>query len=173
MSTTTETDIDLTQVLTRLDDLESKEAIEQIMVAYFAAADAEVDKGVKVAALFTSDGVWESVGPHGNPDWKAVGHEQLVKKFDRNNDRMPFAAHFLTNGSVTIDPEDRDRAIGTWTYFQACTYRGEQALWIAGSYANDFRRVDETWLMSHLRVRNFFTTPFDKGWVEVEHMETP
>lgn len=169
----TVTDVDLGQVLARLDRLESKEAIEQIMVAYFAAADAKEDKGVKVASLFTEDGQWESVGPHGNPGWKAVGREQLVTKFNRNHDRMPFAAHFLTNGSVQLDPDDPDRATGTWMYFQACTYRGEQALWIAGSYANDFERVDGEWLMSHLRVHNFFTTPFDKGWVEVEHMETP
>ncbi len=157
-------------MLRRLDELESKAAIEQLMVAYMAAADRKVDKGLHVAALFTEDGRWESVGPHGNPDWAAAGRQALVRKFDRNVDRMPFAAHFLTNGAVTLDG---DTARGRWMYFQACTYRGDQPLWIAGSYDNEFRRVDGVWLMSHLRVNNFFTTPFDKGWVAVPHMETP
>jgi len=162
-----------TQLLARLDELESKAEIEQVMVAYMAAADRTTDKGVHIAALFTDNGAWESVGPHGNPGWAAIGRPALVKKFDRNVDRMPFAAHFLTNGSITIDPADPNRASGTWMYFQACTYRSDQPLWIAGSYANDFERVDGVWLLSYLRVNNFFTTPFDKGWVEVPHMETP
>jgi hypothetical protein len=157
-------------VLRRLDELESKAAIEQLMVAYMAAADRQADKGIYVAALFTEDGRWDSVGPHGNPDWTAVGRDALIRKFDRNVDRMPFAAHFLTNGTVQLDG---DTATGQWMYFQACTYRGDQPLWIAGSYDNEFRRVDGTWLISHLRVNNFFTTPFDKGWVAVPHMETP
>jgi len=157
-------------VLRRLDELESKAAIEQLMVSYMAAADRQADKGIYVAALFTEDGRWDSIGPHGNPDWTAVGRDALIRKFDRNVDRMPFAAHFLTNGTVQLDG---DTATGQWMYFQACTYRGDQPLWIAGSYDNEFRRVDGSWLISHLRVNNFFTTPFDKGWVAVPHMETP
>jgi hypothetical protein len=168
----TETAIDA-RLLARLDELESKAEIEQVMVAYMAAADRTENKGIHIAALFTDDGAWESVGPHGNPGWAAVGRPALVKKFDRNVDRMPFAAHFLTNGSITLDPDNPGRATGTWMYFQACTYRGDQPLWIAGSYENDFRRVDGVWLLSYLRVNNFFTTPFEKGWVEVPHMDTP
>ena len=158
------------EVLRRLDEMESKAAIEQLMVAYMTAADRKADKGVHIAALFTEDGRWDSVGPHGNPDWTAVGREALIRKFDRNVDRMPFAAHFLTNGAVQLDG---DTATGRWMYFQACTYRGNQPLWIAGSYDNEFRRCDGRWLISQLRVCNFFTTPFGKGWVAVPHMETP
>ncbi len=162
--------ISLDALVRRLDELESKAAIEQLMVSYMAAADRDQDKGEHIAALFTEDGRWESVGPHGNPAWAAEGRAALVRKFDRNVDRMPFAAHFLTNGAIELDGET---AIGRWMYFQACTYRGDQPLWIAGKYENDFSRVDGVWLMSHLRVHNFFTTPFDKGWVAVPHMDTP
>jgi hypothetical protein len=157
-------------VLDRLGLLESRQEIEGLMVAYMAACDREADKGHHVSVLFAEDGRWESVGAHGNPGWLAVGREALVTKFDRNVDRMPFAAHFLTNGAIDIEG---DTARGRWMYFQACTYRGDQPLWIAGSYDNDFRRVGGRWLISHLRVNNFFTTPYDKGWVAVPHMETP
>jgi hypothetical protein len=160
----------LAALLRRVDELESREAIAGLMTAYMAAADAKADKGVRVAALFTEDGQWESVGPHGNPGWAAQGRAALVSKFDRNVGRMPFAAHFVTNPAVRLDG---DSARGQFMYFQACTYRGDQPLWIAGSYDNDFRRVDSRWLISHLRVRNFFTTPFDQGWVKVPHMDTP
>ena len=157
-------------VLRRLDELESREAITGLMVDYMAATDAKEDKGIKVARLFTEDGSWESVGPHGNPGWAATGHEALIKKFDRNVARMPFSAHFVTNPAIDLDG---DVARGRFMYFQACTYRGDQPLWIAGSYDNDFRRVDGKWLISYMRVHNFFTTPFDQGWVKVPHMDTP
>lgn len=164
------TTIDVTSLLERLDALESREAIAGLMTSYMAATDAPSGKGAKVAVLFTEDGRWESVGPHGNPGWAAVGHEALIAKFDRNVDRMPFSAHFVTNAAVHLDG---DTARGQFMYFQACTYRGDQPLWIAGSYDNDFRRVDGRWLLSHMRVRNFFTTPFDQGWVKVPHLQTP
>ncbi|CAN3126281.1 nuclear transport factor 2 family protein [Mycobacterium sp. smrl_JER01] len=163
-------DATVTRLLARLDALESREAITDLMVSYMAATDAKEGKGEKVARLFTEDGRWQSVGPHGNPDWAAVGRPALVTKFDRNVDRMPFSAHFVTNPAVELDG---DTVRGRFMYFQACTYRGDQPLWIAGSYDNDFRRVDGQWLISHMRVHNFFTTPFDKGWVTVPHMQTP
>jgi hypothetical protein len=162
--------VDLTSLLGRLDALESREAIAGLMTSYMAATDAPSGKGARVAVLFTEDGRWESVGPHGNPGWAAVGHEALIAKFDRNVERMPFSAHFVTNPAVQLDG---DTARGRFMYFQACTYRGDQPLWIAGSYDNDFRRVDGRWLLSHMRVHNFFTTPFDKGWVDVPHLQTP
>jgi hypothetical protein len=169
-TTTTLPTSDLTAVLARLDALESEKAITGLMVDYMAATDSVADKGAKVARLFTDDGAWESVGPHGNPGWAAVGHEALTTKFDRNVERMPFSAHFVTNAAVELDG---DSARGRFMYFQACTYRGDQPLWIAGSYDNDFRRVDGRWLLSYMRVRNFFTTPFDQGWVAVPHLQTP
>jgi SnoaL-like domain len=162
--------VDLTALLARLDALESREAIVGLMTSYMAATDARSDKGAKVAALFTEDGRWESVGPHGNRGWAAEGHEALITKFDRNVERMPFSAHFVCNPAVRLDG---DTARGTFMYFQACTYRGDQPLWIAGSYENDFRRVEGRWLLSHMRVHNFFTTPFDQGWVKVPHVQTP
>jgi hypothetical protein len=164
------TDVDLAQVLRRLDELESREAITGLMTSYMAATDSKADKGKKVAALFTDDGSWESVGPHGNPGWAATGHDALITKFDRNVERMPFSAHFVSNAAIQLDG---DEARGQFMYFQACTYREDQPLWIAGSYDNDFRRVDGQWLVSYMRVHNFFTTPFDQGWVKVPHMATP
>jgi hypothetical protein len=161
---------DLESILARLDALESKEAINGLMVSYMAATDSQADKGAKVAVLFTEDGRWQSVGPHGNTGWGAQGRAELTTKFDRNVERMPFSAHFVSNEAITLDG---DTATGRFMYFQACTYRGDQPLWIAGSYDNEFRRVDGQWLLSHMRVHNFFTTPFDQGWVKTPHMQTP
>lgn len=169
-ATTGDTSDDLTSILARLDGLESREQINGLMTSYMAATDAKEGKGEKVARLFAEFGRWQSVGPHGNPDWAAVGRPALVTKFDRNVERMPFSAHYVTNGAVQLSG---DTARGQFMYFQACTYREDQPLWIAGSYDNEFVRVDGQWLFSHMRVHNFFTTPFDQGWVAVPHLATP
>ena len=154
----------------RLALLEDRAAIEAVMVAYMAGCDRPAEKGKHVAACFTDEGRWESVGRHGNPDWTAVGRTAIEVKFDRNTERMPFSAHFLTNGAVTVEG---DRARGEWIYFQSATYRDGRALWIAGAYDNRFERTPQGWRIAHLRVSNFFTTPYDKGWGELAHMETP
>ncbi|HMG43755.1 MAG TPA: nuclear transport factor 2 family protein [Acidimicrobiales bacterium] len=163
-----------------LGDIGDERAIEALMVSYHVACDHPTDKGNQVAALFTEDGRWESVGAHGNPAWAAVGREALIPKFDRNHERMPFAVHHLTGGRIVLagDGAAATRtARGDWTYFQACTYRGTTPLWISGAYHVAFRREPSVaggrWLITHLQVENHFTTPFDRGWVEVPHVATP
>lgn len=153
-----------------LQALADRIAIEDVMVAYHRASDATVSKGDRVAELVTDDVVWEAVGRHAPPGWTAEGREALRARFDRNHERMPFALHHLTGGLVTVDG---DRAAGWWSYFQSCTHRGVTPLWIAGEYHVDLHRVGGRWLIAHLRVENHFTTPFDKGWVEVPHVATP
>ncbi len=150
--------------------VEDERAIEALMVAYHVACDHPTEKGARVAALFAEDGRWESVGPRANPAWAAVGRPALVAKFDRNHERMPFAVHHLTGGTVDVRG---DLATGSWRYFQSCTHRGTRALWIAGAYQVDLRREGGRWLIAHMRVENYFTTPYDRGWVEVPHVDTP
>lgn len=145
-------------------------AIEDVMVAYHRACDAHEGKGPRVAALFTEDGRWESVGRYATPGWEAVGREALEAKFDRNHERMPYALHHLTGGQVEVDG---DVASGWWSYFQHCTHRGTTPLWIAGEYHVGLRRDGARWLIAQMLVENHFTTPFDKGWVEVPHVATP
>jgi hypothetical protein len=145
-------------------------AINELMTEYNVACDAPGERGERVAACFTDAGRWESVGAHGNPAWAAAGRAALVQKFDRNIERMPFSAHFLTAGTVRVAG---DEAVGSWRYFQSATYRDGQALWIAGSYLADLSRVGRSWLIEHLRVENYFTTPYEAGWAQTPHVDTP
>jgi hypothetical protein len=160
-------DADLRQ---RLAVLEDQVAINDLMVEYNLACDEPLRKGERVAACFTEDGVWESIGVHGNPAWAAAGRAALAIKFDRNIERMPFSAHFLVGGTVRVAG---DEASGSWRYFQSATYRDGRALWIAGCYFVEFRRRERSWLIERLRVENYFTTPYEAGWAEMAHVDTP
>lgn len=154
----------------RLRLLEDRLALDDLMVAYNRALDVPTGKGSAVAACFTEDGSWASVGPHGDPALSASGHVALVAKFDRNTARMPFSAHFVGPGVVTVSG---DRAEGSWAYFQMATYRDGTALWIAGTYTGRFRRTGDGWRLAHLDVANWFTTPYEEGWGRVRHLPTP
>jgi hypothetical protein len=155
----------------RLRRLEDRAALEDAMVAYNRALDAPTGKGERVAACFTEDGQWDSVGPHGDPALSARGRPALVAKFDRNSARMPFSAHFVCAGQVTVLG---DEATGNWLYFQMATYRDGTALWIAGTYDVKFaRHARHGWRIARMQVANWFTTPYEQGWGRVEHLATP
>jgi hypothetical protein len=154
----------------RVDELESVQAINQLMTDYMYACDRPSDKGHYVGILFAPDGKWASFGELGKPTWGATGYDELKKKFDRNVERMPFSAHYCTNSAVTVDG---DTATGKWMYLQPCTYRDGTALWTAGEYANKFVRIDGKWLIAELTVSNYFTTPYDKGWAVTQEVDTP
>jgi SnoaL-like domain len=156
--------------LGRLRRLEDRVALEDLMIAYNRALDVPIGKGERVAACFTEDGQWDSVGPHGDPALSAYGRSALVAKFDRNSARMPFSAHFVSAGQVAILG---DEATGEWQYFQMATYRDGTALWIAGTYDVTFRRTSRGWRIARMQVANWFTTPYEQGWGRVEHLATP
>lgn len=155
----------------RIADVEARTAIEAAMVRYMCACDSPTDKGKAVAAAFTRDGTWEAADRVDDWDtWAAQGREALVRKFDRNHARLPFSIHYLTNGR--IDLTSATTATGRWYYFEPCTFRSEVPLWTAGHYVNDFAVEDGEWKLSHLRVRTFFSTRFDRGWVDEPAYDT-
>jgi hypothetical protein len=157
-------------LLRRVDELESTQAINQLMADYMYACDRPSEKGHHVAICFAPDGRWASVGELGKPTWGATGYEELKKKFDRNVERMPFSAHYGANSVITVDG---DFAVGKFMYLQPCTYRDGTGLWTAGEYLNKFVRIDGTWLISELTVSNYFTTPYDQGWAVTREVDTP
>lgn len=168
----TETGTEQSALLKKLDELASIQAIQQVMTDYMYACDRKSDKGHHVAVCFAPDGRWASVGELGKPTWGATGYEELKKKFDRNVERMPFSAHFLTNPRITVDVE-KDTGEGKFMYLQPCTYRDGTALWTSGEYRNTFVRIDGRWLIQELTVSNYFTTPYDQGWAVCQEIDTP
>ncbi len=154
---------------TRLAVLEARAGVEEAMVRYMCACDVPEGKGAAVAAAFTRDGTWEAVDRPDAAAWAATGTEALVRKFDRNHTRLPFSIHYLTNGRIQVDGET---ARGQWYFFEPCTFRGTVPLWTAGHYDNDFAVEDGVWKIRHLRLRSFFSTRFDRGWVDEPDFDT-
>jgi ketosteroid isomerase-like protein len=159
--------LDATDVATRLDVIESRDAVRHLKAAYMQGLD-DRRRGA-VAELFWEDAVWESL-PDRAPEGERpigsggliVGREAIAQSFVDAAALMSFTAHFLMNEAIEVTG---NRAIGQWKLLQACTARNGTAFWQAGCYTDDFERRDGTWKIAHLRLAMDFRTPFDEGWV--------
>lgn len=157
------TNADLERRLQRLEDIE---AIKQLKARYCALCDANYDAD-GLAELFTEDALWDG----GNTFGVAQGREAIRKHFTGASARVTIARHQVMNPIVEIDG---DEASGHWLLFQPCTNAGrdetgavvEEAVWLAATYADTYRRETTGWLISSTIIDVAFFTSFDAGWVE-------
>jgi ketosteroid isomerase-like protein len=153
---------DLEARLRRLEDIE---AIKQLKARYCAYCDDDYDAD-GLASLFTEDAVWDGGGTFGRAD----GRDGVRKHFAGASDRVTIARHQVMNPIVEIDG---DSATGHWLLFQPCTNAGsdgEQAMWLAATYADRYRRVDGEWLIAETLIDVAFFTPFDQGWMDMRYL---
>ena len=149
---------DLEARVRRLEDIE---AIKQLKARYCAACDDGYDAD-RLAALFTVDAVWDG----GKTFGVATGREAIRRHFSGASTRISIARHQVMNPIIEVDG---DVAKGHWLLFQPCTNasrQGEQAMWLAATYADRYARVDGEWLISGTHIDVAFFTAYDQGWVD-------
>lgn len=149
---------DLEARVRRLEDIE---AIKQLKAQYCAACDDGYDAD-RLAALFTEDAIWDG----GRTFGVVEGREAIRKHFRGASKRLTIARHQVMNPIIEIDG---DEASGHWLLFQPCTSAGadgEQAVWLAATYADRYARSGDGWLIARTDIEVAFFTPYDRGWVE-------
>ena len=140
----------------RLRVLEDIEEIRKLKARYAAACDDNYDADA-IAALFTEDAIWDG-GSLGRADGRAAIH----KFFSRAAEFFPFAIHNVMNPIIEVEG---DRATAQWYLLQPATMaKGNQAVWLAAVYHDDYVRHDGRWMFKHLRVKSHFLTPYEEGW---------
>ena len=160
----TMTTADFDARLTRLEDIEE---IKQLKARYCAYCDDGYDPN-GIAALFTEDGIWDG----GRTFGKREGRDAIHRHFEAASQRISIARHQVMNPIITIDG---DEATADWLLFQPCTITGEegehdQALWLAATYHDQYRRVEGTWMISAMVIDVAFFTPFDTGWAKQQFL---
>jgi uncharacterized protein (TIGR02246 family) len=150
---------------TSLEDLEHRirllediEAIKSLKARYADACDRGYDADT-IAALFAEDAVWD-----GGSFGRYEGREAIRAFFQGVSADIPFAMHYMMNPIIEVDG---DTATGKWHLFQTCTFSdGNQAIWGAARYDEEYRRIDGTWEFWRLNLRSSFWTPYETGWVK-------
>ena len=146
----------LTERIRRLEDIEALKLLKS-RYAEYCNNDYNPDQ---LASLFTEDAIWD-----GGALGKIEGRDAIREFFAGASKVLPFAIHHVTNPALEIDG---DRATGRWLLWQPCTHAtGEQALWIAGDYHDEYRREDGEWRFAKVTFHLNMMSPYEAGWSKV------
>jgi len=142
----------------RLRVLEDIETIKKLKARYCAYCDNNYD-AEGIASLFTEDAVWDG-GKFGRYEGR-----EAIRTFFRGAPRIfPFAIHQVMNPIIEVEGE---QAKGQWYLFQPATLaEGNQAVWLAARYEEEYVKVGSEWKFKRLKVFPSFLTPYDQGWVK-------
>ena len=149
----------------RLRVLEDVEAIRLLKARYARHCDDDYHAD-SLAPLFTSQAVWDG-GLLGRFEGRSAIHAFVSGAAKV----MPFAIHHVTNPEIHVTG---DEATGRWLLWQPCIHaEGDQALWMAGHYADRYRRVDGEWRFAEVIITLEMLSPYEAGWARARLIEVP
>jgi ketosteroid isomerase-like protein len=127
-----------TDLLTRIDRLESRANIAEIVALYCKSCD---DREVELLrSLFTDDAVIESK----DGVMRSAGIDAVMEMYRGRFRQLGVTAHWTHDHIVTFDDADPDLATGFLTGHAEC-YRNGQTLVAALRYEDIYRRVERRW----------------------------
>lgn len=148
----------MTDLAARLQRLEDIEEIRRLKLRYAKLCDDNYNPD-GLAALFTEDGVWDA------GDFGVVrGREDIRAHWAKTSEQFPFALHYISNHVVDIEPL-ADEASGRCYLWEPLTMNG-RACWSAVTYDERYRRVQEAWYFSEMKLQVHFLTPYEEGWAK-------
>jgi ketosteroid isomerase-like protein len=143
-----------------LEELLDRESIRKTMASYTMAGDRlRVDDFV---AVFTEDAVLESEGVPESDAFRYQGRQAMREWFTRwsrpsegepRSQQATFVRHHLSTSQIELTGADTARAR---TYWVAYTDIGPDH---CGYYLDQLRRVEDSWLIAHRKVRLDWRSP--------------
>jgi hypothetical protein len=124
--------------------LEDIEAIKTLKARYGYYCDDNYDPD-GIASLFVENGVWDG-GQFGRHEGRRAVH---VVFHGLSRDKISFAMHLFMNPLIEVSG---DSAVGHWYLLAPLTLReGDEAIWCAGRYFEEYVKVDDGWKYKLLR----------------------
>ena len=142
----------------RVQRLEEIAAIKQLKQVYARTLD-RFAPGEEFAALFTEDGILD-IGPMGYYQGRAA----IAEFFNGARKTFSFFLHYTDAPIIDVAPSGTE-ATGTWYMWEPATRNG-QAVWIAITYDERYRKVDDGWRFAYSKSTYHFVTPYESGWVK-------
>jgi hypothetical protein len=145
-------------VETRLRIVEDKQRIAAVKHRYCALCDDHYNAS-ELAALFTTDGVWEADG-YG----RYVGRDAIHEFFASMSAAVSFSAHLVLNEEISVRG---DEAKAKWRAIIPATFRidGKPAPhWLFSEYDDELRRESGHWRFLSMRSIVHRSSPHHLGW---------
>jgi hypothetical protein len=147
---------------TRLAKLEAAEQIRHLKARYAGVCDTGYTPD-RMVPLFTEDAVWDGGERFGRHE----GIDAIYRFFDGVSSQIVWALHYMVAPIVEV-ADDGETATGSWYLWQPCTLvtdDGPRAIWLTGTYADRYRRVDGDWRFSEVKLDCQTISPLEEGWV--------
>ena len=149
----------------RVAELEDREAIRELIVAYARGCDRGNDPAM-IGPLFTEDGVWECEG-FGRYEGRAnvaAGLEGIA------GEKIWWSLHYMISPHIEITTNG-DAANVFWYLWESATVpnaasNSPEPHWIGGTYDVVAVKQDGAWLMRSMKLNLDMVSPYAYGWVE-------
>jgi hypothetical protein len=157
------TDAEKADIETQIAKLQAAEDIRNLKARYAAVCDSGYPPE-RMAPLFTEDAVLDAGEWFGRHE----GNETICRFYGEVSKRILWALHFMIAPLIEV-ADDLETATGNWYLWQPCTLAtddGPRAVWLAGTYADQYRREDGVWRFSEQVVVCEMITPVEVSWVQ-------
>lgn len=153
------------EVMTRLQRLESAEAIRDLISTYALGADAGNDIAV-LRPLYTDNAVRESPGFGRFEGGDAIADMQQRMAAER----LAWTLHYMVSPKINV-ADNLTEAEASWYLWQLATLvdgTGDSGTphWIGGLYNAHVRCLAGTWKFAYINLDVRMVTPYHQGWVE-------
>lgn len=150
------------QLQLQVDKLQAAEEIRHLKARYADVCDTGYEPE-RMAPLFTQHAVWDG----GERFGRYEGNDAICGFFADVSSQITWALHYMIAPIIEV-ADDLETATGSWYLWQPCTVvgeRGPQAVWLAGRYADRYRREEDGWKFSEVVLRVQTVSPVEEGWV--------
>jgi hypothetical protein len=154
----------------RVEECESVLQLQDLKARYGETVDQRYSKqGVvgphdlerianEVAALFTTDGVWDGGPALG----VAVGRAAIAERL--RSPTLSFSRHFFLKPRIHVNGE---RASARWDLLSPCRNAEGRSYWMCGYEDDEYLRVDGIWLHQSMKLTTIFMAPVEEGWSKI------
>jgi len=154
----------------RVDATESILEIQALKARYGELVDQRFSAGgvvdgprleriaAEVAALFSTDGVWDGGAGLGT----ATGREAIAARLRRPT--LDFSRHLFVKPRIDVDG---DRAWGRWDLLSPCRRTDGTSYWMCGYEDDEYIRRDGAWLHRSMTLTTVFMAPVGEGWTRI------
>ncbi len=157
--------LSLEELAARIRRLEDIEALKQLKARYARGCD-PTHKVDFLMSLFTEDAVFDVGKQYGRYEGKPA-----IRKFLEGADAIiPWALHNVIAPVIEVSDDGRT-AKGNWYLLELATMPhpqtgSPQAVWIAGTYEDDFVKQDGQWKLKQITLRMQIMSPYEDGWAK-------